>query len=119
MKSPSGTEIAAVTRPWMSVPWIACTAPPPTSVALIFRCERVHQPAEVRSEKPCEATVQRIHASGIIARTKAPHITAVAMASLSRRLAAPGVSSEYAVTLASSPADRRERVAPIDVVVIR
>ena len=43
MKMPSGTEIAAVTAASMRVPWIAWIAPPPTSDALMLRCEVVHQ----------------------------------------------------------------------------
>ena len=73
--TPIGTAIKAVTNPCMTVPWIACTAPPPTTRLVIPRWELVHHWLSSSIAPPLLTTLQRIHARGTIAIANAAHIT--------------------------------------------
>src|SRR5665648_1109894 len=85
--TPIGTAISAVARASMMVPWIACTAPPPTTRLVMPRWELVHQRLSSSIWPPLLATLHRIQARGTIAIANAVHITM--RASWLRRARAP------------------------------
>src|SRR5665647_2694243 len=74
--TPIGTAISPVTRPCMRVPWMAWTAPPPTTRLVIPRWELVHQLLPNSIWPPLLTTLHRIQARGTIAIANAVHITA-------------------------------------------
>ncbi len=85
MSTPIGTDIAAVTAAWSSVPWMAWTAPPPTRREVMPDWLLVHHCAS-RSIWPPLATVDpRIHTSGITATANAVHMRTRARRSLAAR----------------------------------
>ena len=85
MNTPIGTAIKAVTPAWMSVPWMAWIAPPPTSVELMLRWLLVHHWDSSSRPTPLLMTVKRIQTSGTIASPKDAHMTIRAMTSLMAR----------------------------------
>src|SRR5665811_765458 len=80
-----GTAITAVAKASMMVPWIAWTAPPPTTRFVMPRWEWVHHWLSRSMAPPLVITLHRIQTKGTMAVANAAHITTPASRSRSAR----------------------------------